>query len=70
MAASLGIVAIALVVLTWRRPLVWDAQVFHYIHFLIHHGFALYRDIPDIDMPGVMFALLHANGGSWNSVEP
>src|SRR3954453_11962516 len=46
-------IAIAIVVLTWRWPLVWDAQVFHYIHFLIDHGFAPYRDIPDINMPGV-----------------
>jgi hypothetical protein len=119
MAGLLAAVAMALVVLTWRWPLVWDAQVFHYIHFLIDHGFAPYRDIPDINMPGVyvlegwamqifggsdlgwrvydftllgvlslamivitlpydwlaglfagvMFALLHANDGPWNSVE-
>jgi hypothetical protein len=119
LAALLAMVAIAIVVLTWRWPLIWDAQVFHYIHFLIGHGFAPYRDIPDINMPGVyvleswamqifggsdlawriydftllgllslamivitlpydwlaglfagvMFALLHANDGPWNSVE-
>ena len=115
----LVIVAVALVALTYRWPLVWDAQVFHYNHFLIDHGFAPYRDIPDINMPGVyvlegwamrifggsdlawrvydfallgllslamivitlpydwlaglfagiMFALVHANDGPWNSVE-
>jgi hypothetical protein len=119
MAALLAAIAITLVVLTWRWPLVWDAQVFHYIHFLIDNGFAPYRDIPDINMPGVyvlegwamqlfggsdlawriydftllgvltlamvvvtlpydwlaglfagvVFALLHANDGPWNSVE-
>jgi hypothetical protein len=119
LAASLVMVSVALVVMTWRWPLVWDAQVFHYIHFLIDHGFVPYRDIPDINMPGVyvlegwamqvfggsdlawrvydfvllgllslamivitlpydwlaglfagvMFALLHANDGPWNSVE-
>ena len=53
MAALLAAVAVALIVLTWRWPLVWDAQVFHYIHFLIDNGFAPYRDIPDINMPGV-----------------
>jgi hypothetical protein len=53
LAALLVIVAVALVVMTWRWPLVWDAQVFHYTHFLIDHGFAPYRDIPDINMPGV-----------------
>jgi hypothetical protein len=117
--ALLAFVAVALVVLTYRWPLVWDAQVFHYNHFLIDHGFAPYRDIPDINMPGVyvmedwamkifggsdlawrvydfallgllslamiiitlpydwlagffagiMFALVHANDGPWNSVE-
>jgi hypothetical protein len=119
LAAALSLIAIALVVLTYRWPLVWDAQVFHYIHFLMGHGFAPYRDIPEINMPGVyvlegwamqifggsdlawrvydfallglltlamivitlpydwlaglfagiMFALMHANDGPWNSVE-
>jgi hypothetical protein len=118
-ATLLAAIAIAIVALTWRWPLVWDAQVFHYIHFLIDHGFAPYRDIPDINMPGVyvlegwamqlfggsdlgwriydftllgvlsgamivitrpcdwlaglfagvIFALLHANDGPWNSAE-
>jgi hypothetical protein len=53
LAAILGMIAIAIIVLTWHWPLVWDAQVFHYIHFLIDNGFAPYRDIPDINMPGV-----------------
>ena len=52
-AAILGIAAIALVVLTYRWPLVWDAQIFHYVHFLMDNGLAPYRDIPDINMPGV-----------------
>lgn len=52
-AAVLGTSAVALVALTYRWPLVWDAQVFHYIHFLMENGFAPYRDIPDINMPGV-----------------
>ena len=34
MAALLAAIAVALVVLTWHWPLVWDAQVFHYIHFV------------------------------------
>lgn len=119
MIAILGAAAIALVTLTYRWPLVWDAQVFHYIDFLLQSGFAPYRDILDINMPGtyilegwaihlfgggdlawrvydftllgvltlamivvavpydwlaglfagVMFALVHANNGPWNSVE-
>jgi hypothetical protein len=30
----------------------WDPQVFHYGNFLIEHGFAPYRDILDMNMPG------------------
>jgi hypothetical protein len=37
---------------TWRWPLTWDAQVLHYINFLIDHGFRPYRDITDMNMPG------------------
>ena len=37
---------------TWRWPLVWDAQVMHYTNFLIRHGFAPYRDVKDITLPG------------------
>jgi hypothetical protein len=29
-----------------------DAQIFHYEHLLMENGFAPYRDIPDINMPG------------------
>jgi hypothetical protein len=52
LAAILIAVAIPLVVLTYRWPLIGDAQLFHYSHFLIEHGFTPYRDIPDINMPG------------------
>jgi hypothetical protein len=41
-----------MVALTWRWPLVWDAQVMHYANFLIRHGFAPYRDISDMNLPG------------------
>lgn len=30
----------------------WDTQVMHYIVFLMDHGFAPYKDIYDINMPG------------------
>jgi hypothetical protein len=33
-------------------PLLADAQVMRYANFLIDHGFAPYRDILDINMPG------------------
>lgn len=52
MVGVLAVSAICLVALTYRWPLVWDAQVMHYINFLMDKGFAPYRDITDINMPG------------------
>ncbi|HEX4715089.1 MAG TPA: hypothetical protein VH164_09205 [Ktedonobacteraceae bacterium] len=53
------VVAVALIsVFIWfvhrsyRWPLLGDAQIFHYNYFLMQHGFYLYRDIPDLNMPG------------------
>jgi hypothetical protein len=43
---------IFMIVHTWRWPLMQDAQVMHYVNFLIDHGFAPYRDIGDLNMPG------------------
>lgn len=53
MAVVLGLSALCLVVSTYHWPLIWDAQVFHYGNFLIAHGFAPYREILDMNMPGV-----------------
>ena len=52
MASLLGVAALCIVVFTYRWPLIWDAQVFHYGNFLIAHGFVPYRDIIDMNMPG------------------
>jgi hypothetical protein len=46
--ASLGLCA----VLSRHWPLVGDAQVIHYVSFLMDHGFAPYRQIFDMNMPG------------------
>jgi len=51
-AATLVGAFVYMVVHTLRWPLMQDAQVMHYVNFLIDHGFAPYRDIPDINMPG------------------
>jgi hypothetical protein len=51
-ASLLGVAALCIVVSTYHWPLIWDAQVFHYGNFLIDHGFAPYRDIIDMNMPG------------------
>jgi hypothetical protein len=41
-----------MVVHTMRWPLMQDAQVIHYVNFLTDHGFAPYREIGDMNMPG------------------
>ena len=51
-AATLVGAFVYMVVHTLRWPLMQDAQVMHYVNFLTDHGFAPYRDIPDINMPG------------------
>ena len=52
MAIVLGCISVAFVLLSYRWPVVGDAQIFHYYHLLMAHGFAPYRDFPDINMPG------------------
>jgi hypothetical protein len=66
MVCVLGIAAICLVFMTYRWPLVGDAQVLHYINFLIDKGFAPYRDITDMNMPGAYMIegwAMHIFGG-------
>lgn len=43
---------VAYFVISWRWPLIWDMQVTHYVSFLIDHGWAPYRQIGDMNMPG------------------
>ena len=45
-----GAVCYVLFTLHWQW--MWDAQVMHYIGFLLDHGKAPYKDIYDINMPG------------------
>ncbi len=35
-----------------RWPIVWDAQVMHYVRFLLTRGLQPYSDITDMNMPG------------------
>ena len=51
-AATLVGVFVFMVVHTLRWPLMQDAQVLHYVNFLTGHGFAPYREIGDMNMPG------------------
>jgi Dolichyl-phosphate-mannose-protein mannosyltransferase len=57
---------IAVFVLTTRHwPLIGDASLIRYVVFLMQHGFAPYRDIVDINMPGAYFVdwtVLHLLG--------
>lgn len=60
---------------TWRWPLVGDASVIHYVAFLMDHGFAPYRQIVELNMPGaylVEWVLIHILGGgslSWRILD-
>lgn len=51
-AATLVSAFLYLIVHTWRWPLMQDAPVIHYVNFLTDHGFAPYRTIGDMNMPG------------------
>jgi hypothetical protein len=58
----LGILTILLVVDTLHWPLVGDAALMHYGAFLLDHGFAPYRQIIDMNMPGCLlvdWAVIH-----------
>ncbi|QHS51901.1 glycosyltransferase family 39 protein [Edaphobacter sp. 12200R-103] len=50
---------------SWHWPLVGDASLIHYICFLMDHGMAPYRDLGDMNMPGVYmveWAVMHTYG--------
>jgi hypothetical protein len=51
--AVLSILSCFFIVRTLRWPLVGDASLIHYVVFLIQTGHAPYRDIVDINMPGM-----------------
>jgi hypothetical protein len=48
----LAVWVLIFIVATWRWPLAGDASLIRYAVFLTQHGFAPYRDILDINMPG------------------
>ena len=65
LAAALSLLVVAFVITTRHWPLVGDASLVRYVVFLTQHGFAPYRDIVDINMPGsylVDWAVLHIFG--------
>ncbi len=52
---TLAVAFIFMVVHTLHWPLMQDAQVMHYVNYLTDHGFAPYREIGDMNMPGAYF---------------
>lgn len=43
---------LAWIVISWRWQLIWDMSVMHYVSFLLDRGWAPYRQIGDMNMPG------------------
>jgi hypothetical protein len=65
LAASLTLSALLFFVFSWRWPLVGDASLIHYIAFLIERGWAPYRQLGDMNMPGsflIELAAMHVFG--------
>jgi hypothetical protein len=65
-AGVLALAGVCIVASTYKWPLVWDAQVLHYINFLIDRGLAPYREISDMNMPGAYLIegwAMHIFGG-------
>jgi len=65
LAASLAISALLFFAWSWHWPLLGDASLIHYIAFLIERGWAPYRDLGDMNMPGsflIELAAMHVFG--------
>jgi hypothetical protein len=65
LAASLSLSALLYFAWSWRWPLVGDASLIHYIGWLIGRGWAPYREIGDMNMPGsylIEIAAMHLFG--------
>jgi hypothetical protein len=62
---SLTVSALLFFLWSWRWPLVGDASLIHYIAFLIERGWAPYRQLGDMNMPGsflIELAAMHIFG--------
>jgi hypothetical protein len=62
----LAVLSIFFIAKTLHWPLVGDASLVHYVVFLMQHGRAPYRDIVDINMPGMYlidWAVIKTLGG-------
>lgn len=54
--AAMLLALAAFVAITARWHMMWDTQVMHYVDFLTAHGFAPYRTIGDMNMPGAYWS--------------
>jgi hypothetical protein len=65
LATSLALSAMLFFLWSWHWPLLGDASLIHYIAFLIERGWAPYRDLGDMNMPGsylIELAAMHIFG--------
>jgi thiamine transporter ThiT len=65
LAASFALSAALYFVWSWHWPLVGDASLIHYIAFLVQRGWAPYRQLGDMNMPGsflIELAAMHVFG--------
>ena len=65
LATSLGVCALLYFLWSWRWPLLGDASLIHYMGWLIERGWAPYREIGDMNMPGsylIELAAMHLFG--------
>ncbi|WP_157178428.1 glycosyltransferase family 39 protein [Terriglobus roseus] len=64
--AVLALGFLLLIAFTYKWPLIWDAQIFHYANFLVDHGYRPYKDITDMNLPGAYLVeggAMHLFGG-------
>lgn len=65
--ACFAVATVIYIVLSLPWPLIWDMQVIHYVSFLMDRGWAPYRQIGDMNMPGAYLVehfALHTFGAS------
>ena len=73
--AAFGLLAVVLVVLSLHWPLIQEAPVMHYIAWRIGEGDVPYRDLYDINQPGVyvlhlaLLRTLGAGDGAWRAFD-
>ena len=65
---AFGLLVVVLLVLSLPWPLIQDAPVMHYIAWRIGEGDVPYRDLYDINQPGVYVLHLALLAARWGAV--